>query len=175
MTSRNTLRGRNKLFDSPHSTPHPNYPTQNLLLLEFDISDDNIPGRRLTPHCCWYQREGFVFLTVEVMDCQDPDISVLDDKLLFTCEGAESGKYELDLQLLHDINTKESRYAVRARVVEFRLVKMEKVWWERLLREKARQHWLRVDFQNWKDEEDVGEESEPFEEVRNTTLSLISL
>ena len=107
------------------------------------------------------------------MDCQDPEISVMDDKLLFTCEGAESGKYELDLQLLHDINTKESRYAVRARVVEFRLEKMKKVWWERLLREKARQHWLRVDFQNWKDEEDVGEESEPFEEVRNTTFSLI--
>ena len=68
----------------------------------------------------------------------------------------------------------ESRYAVRARVVEFRLVKVEKVWWERLLREKARQHWLRVDFQNWKDEEDVGEESEPFEEVRNTTFSFLS-
>ena len=67
----------------------------------------------------------------------------------------------------------ESRYAVRARVVEFRLQKLKKVWWERLLREKARQHWLRVDFQNWKDEEDVGEESEPFEEVRKTTLSLI--
>ena len=42
------------------------------------------------------------------MDCQDPEISVLDDKLLFTCEGAEGGKYELDIQLLHDINTKVS-------------------------------------------------------------------
>ena len=62
--------------------------------------------RNLTPHCCWYQREGFVFLTVEVMDCQDPDISVMDDKLVFTCDGGESGKYELDVQLLHDINTK---------------------------------------------------------------------
>ena len=42
------------------------------------------------------------------MDCQAPEISVLDDKLLFTCEGAESGKYELNIQLLHDINTKVS-------------------------------------------------------------------
>ena len=40
------------------------------------------------------------------MDCQNPDISVMDDKLLFTCDGGESGKYELDIQLLHDINTK---------------------------------------------------------------------
>ena len=51
-------------------------------------------------------------------------------------------------------------------MVEFRLEKTRKVWWERLLREKARQHWLRVDFQNWRDEEDLGEEPEPFEEVR---------
>merc|ERR1712014_367437 len=94
----------------------------------------------------------------------------MDDKLVFTCDGGESGKYELDVQLLHDINTKESRYAVRARVVEFRLQKLKKVWWERLLREKARQHWLRVDFQNWKDEEDVGEESEPFEEMSWNTM-----
>ena len=43
------------------------------------------------------------------MDCQNPDISVMDDKLLFTCDGGESGKYELDIQLLHDINTKVGR------------------------------------------------------------------
>ena len=55
---------------------------------------------------------------------------------------------------------------MRARVVEFRLEKVKAVWWERLLSEKTRQHWLRVDFQNWKDEEDLGEEPEPFEEVR---------
>ena len=36
-----------------------------------------------------------------------------------------------------------SRYAVRPRVVEFRLEKSEGGWWERLLRERARQHWLR--------------------------------
>ena len=59
-----------------------------------------------------------------------------------------------------------SRYAVRPRVVEFKLEKRDAVWWDRLLKEKARQHWLRVDFQNWKDEEDLGDEPEPFEEVR---------
>ena len=50
--------------------------------------------------------------------------------------------------------------------MEFKLEKTEAEWWERLLSERTRQHWLRVDFQNWKDEEDLGEEPEPFEEVR---------
>ena len=58
-----------------------------------------------------------------------------------------------------------SRYAVRPRVVELMLVKEASAWWDRLLKSKVRQHWLRVDFQNWKDEEDVGDEKEPFEEV----------
>ena len=58
-----------------------------------------------------------------------------------------------------------SRYAVRPRVVEFKLEKRDAVWWDRLLKEKARQHWLRVDFQNWRDEDDLGDDKIEFEEV----------
>ena len=60
---------------------------------------------------------------------------------------------------------KASRYAVRPRVVEFKLEKRDAVWWDRLLKEKARQHWLRVDFQNWRDEDDLGDDKIEFEEV----------
>ena len=74
---------------------------------DFDLKSGQDTFR--TPHCCWYQRQSQVFLTVEVMDCQEPDISVLDDKLLFTCH-AEGQKYQLDLKLLHDINTKVTTY-----------------------------------------------------------------
>ena len=77
--------------------------------------------RSLTPHCRWYQRESFIFLTVEVMlmmimlmlmmmmkvmDCKSPDISVMDAKLFFRCVGEDGKQYELDLELLKDINTK---------------------------------------------------------------------
>ena len=65
---------------------------------------------------------------------------------------------------------KGSRFAVRPRVVEFKLEKSDIFWWDRLLKDNARQHWLRVDFQNWKDEEDVGNEAEPFEEVSSSIL-----
>ena len=44
--------------------------------------------------------------TVEVMDCQDPDISVMDNKLVFTCTGDDMKKYELDIELLQDISSK---------------------------------------------------------------------
>jgi hypothetical protein len=48
-------------------------------------------------------------------------------------------------------------------VVEFRLVKEENIWWERLLEDKIHQHWLKVDFRNWRYEDDVAEEKEPFD------------
>ena len=63
-----------------------------------------------------------------------------------------------------------SRFAVRPRVVEFKLEKSDIFWWDRLLKDNARQHWLRVDFQNWRDEDDVGNEAEPFEEVSSSIL-----
>ena len=40
------------------------------------------------------------------MDCQDPDISVLDNKLAFTCTGDDMKKYELDIELLQSISSK---------------------------------------------------------------------
>ena len=59
-----------------------------------------------TPHCRWFQRDTYIFLTVEIMDCQEPDISVMDNKLVFTCTGDEMKKYELDIELLQSISTK---------------------------------------------------------------------
>ena len=58
-----------------------------------------------------------------------------------------------------------SRYAVTARAVEFRLTKAEAGWWARLVTDTTRQHWLRVDFLNWRDEDEQEEEKEAFEEV----------
>ena len=58
------------------------------------------------PHCRWFQRDTYIFLTVEVMDCQEPDISVMDNKLVFTCTGDDMKKYELDIELLQDISSK---------------------------------------------------------------------
>ena len=41
------------------------------------------------------------------------------------------------------------------------------------MKDNSRQHWLRVDFQNWKDEDDIGDEKEPFEEVIFLNIELV--
>ncbi len=44
-------------------------------------------------------------------------------------------------------------------MIEFALEKAEEgPYWERLLKDKTKQHWLKVDFNKWKDEDDSDEE-----------------
>ena len=40
------------------------------------------------------------------MDCQEPEISFMDNKLVFTCTGDDMKKYELDIELLQNISSK---------------------------------------------------------------------
>ena len=53
----------------------------------------------------------------------------------------------------------KSKFGVRPREISFVLEKQEEgPYWDRLLETKVKQPWLRVDFKNWKDEDDDEEE-----------------
>merc|ERR1712045_94651 len=54
----------------------------------------------------------------------------------------------------------KSKYAVRERVIEFALEKKESgPYWERLLKDKTKMHWLRVDFNKWREEDESDDEA----------------
>merc|ERR1711997_482605 len=53
-------------------------------------------------------------------------------------------------------------------------------YWERLLKDKTKQHWLKVDFQKWKDEDDSDEEAgggdlEEWEELEPPTWMISTM
>ena len=60
-----------------------------------------------------------------------------------------------------------SRKYVRDRNIELFLVKKESgPFWPHLLKQKLKQHWLKVDFTKWKDEDDDSDvEGEDFQQV----------
>ena len=63
--------------------------------------------------------------------------------------------YELKLVLLKEVIPQETKYEVKPRCIEIALEKVkEGPYWERLLEEKTKQHWLKIDFQKWKDEDE---------------------
>lgn len=117
------------------------------------------------PPVLWAQRADKLFLTIEIEDCKNPDIKLEKDKLYFKGKSdsiqhdADHSQHELDIGFYKPINVEESKYAIRARAIEFVVIKEEPEWWPRLLKDSTKRHWLKIDFANWKDEDDSEDES----------------
>jgi len=113
------------------------------------------------PMVMWAQRPNLIFLTVCLEDCSKPEIKVESDKLFFKgVGGPEKKQHELTINFFKDIDTEKSKYAVRDRVIEFALEKKDSgPYWKRLVKEEKKQHWLKVDFNKWKDEDESDDEA----------------
>ena len=107
------------------------------------------------PLVTWAQRPGLIFLTVCLEDCKEPKIEVKPNYLKFHGNGgADKKDHEVTIEFLKEIDPDKSKFAVKERVIEFALEKKESgPYWERLLKDKTKQHWLRIDFNKWVDED----------------------
>jgi len=112
------------------------------------------------PLVTWAQRNNLVFLTVCVEDCDKPEIKVETESLYFKGTGGPDKKtHEVTMKFFKPIDTEKSKYAVRPRVIEFALEKKEAgPYWDRLLADKTKQHWLKIDFNKWKEEDESDDE-----------------
>ena len=112
------------------------------------------------PLVTWAQRPKLVFLTFCLEDCKEPNIKLEPTKLMFSgVGGTDKTEHAVTLEFLKEIDVDKSKYAVRDRVIEFALEKKDEgPYWERLLKEKTKQHWLKIDFNKWKDEDDSDDE-----------------
>merc|ERR1712098_32238 len=112
------------------------------------------------PQVTWAQRNKIVFLTVNVSDLIDPEIKVEKDSLYVKgVAAADKLTYEVNMKFLKEIDPEATKYQVRPRCIEFALEKKEEgPYWERLLEDKTKQHWLKIDFNKWKDEDDSDNE-----------------
>ncbi|CAH3183556.1 unnamed protein product, partial [Porites evermanni] len=108
--------------------------------------------RPLHPSTKWAQRKDRLMLTIELSDCQKPDISITSTHLRFS------------LYLLHIIYRillahKESKQHVTAREISLNIKKKEEgPYWPRLLKEPKKPSYLHTDFNRWRDEDDSEEE-----------------
>ena len=60
---------------------------------------------------------------------------------------------------MRDIAPEKTKYRVKANCIEIVLEKVEKCYWNRLLKSKGKQHWLKVDSQKWKEEDDSDDDA----------------
>ncbi|XGW16969.1 hypothetical protein V3C99_001974 [Haemonchus contortus] len=110
------------------------------------------------PPVIWAQRESFLYVTIEVDDVTIDDLSADDNKMHFKGT-SHTEVYETTLEFFAEIKGSEmKRTPTNTRVIELNIPKKEAKWWPRLLKETGKVHWLKVDFDKWKDEDDSGAE-----------------
>jgi len=64
------------------------------------------------------------------------------------------------LQLYAKVKGEDKRQIATGRQLEFILPKAESGWWPRLLKSEIKAPWIKIDFEKWKDEDEVKEELE---------------
>ena len=149
----------------------------NILLYTTGIlMDSKSSNTLLTPNAKWAQDTNYIFFTVCLESCEKEKLEINESSLKFECLAGRNlqgvvHSYKLDLSLLKDIDPRESKYGVQDRKIEFTLKKKEVgPFWCRLLKCPAKQHWLRIDFDKWKEENDSGEEDTPEPELTEEEL-----
>lgn len=131
------------------------------------LSEAKMETKHLNPSVEWAQHPTHVLITINVGDCDNPQIKVEKDKLIFKGKGGVDNKdYALEMKFLNTIDPEKSKYAVRPRGIDFALEKMEKgLYWDRLLETNVKQHWLKLDFSKWKEEDDSDDGGEDLEKM----------
>lgn len=115
------------------------------------------------PAVMWAQRSCSVFLTICLEDCKSPEIKIEPEKLYFKGTGGTDKKdHELSINLYKEVDPEKCEQNVTDRIIEITLKKKdsEQGYWPHLTKEKAKYHWLKVDFNRWKDEESSGDEED---------------
>ncbi|EYC15162.1 hypothetical protein Y032_0038g3663 [Ancylostoma ceylanicum] len=115
------------------------------------------------PPVIWAQRESFLYVTIEIDDVKIEDLTADSSKLHFKGT-SHTEVFETTMEFFDEINGEGmKRTPTNTRVIELTIPKKESKWWPRLLKEKGKVHWLKVDFDKWKDEDDSGaEDGMPF-------------
>ncbi|XP_053680900.1 uncharacterized protein CG16817-like [Anopheles nili] len=111
------------------------------------------------PPAVWAQRSDVVFLTLNV-ECTDPEFKFTDTTMSFSGVGKPEGrKYALNFEFYDKINPETVSAKNIKRCIEFVIAKAEpdETYWPRLLKEKTKAHWLKVDFNKWEDEDPQGD------------------
>jgi len=116
------------------------------------------------PPVVWAQRKDQVFLSIDLQDVKNEIIKLEPTKISFSGKSGTK-QYSFEIDFPKEIDPSKSKYVVRPRSIEFVLIKKDLGYWERLLKEqpKTKLNWLKVDWNKWKDEDDVPEDDGGFD------------
>lgn len=108
------------------------------------------------PPTAWAQRKDVVYVTFRLSDVSNPDISIAESSLSFSATGGDNKHYAVTFELYESILPEDSKKRISPFEVSVILKKKnaDSPYWPRLRKEKAKAHFLKVDFDKWRDSDD---------------------
>lgn len=130
------------------------------------------------PSVTWAQRNHCVFLTICVEDCKNPTLNLEKDKLTFDgVGGPDKRHFQVTIPFYKEIDSEKSQIFIRDRNIELLIKKLDsdKTFWPHLTKEKTKHHWLKVDFNKWREEDDSEDENNEgnFEDLMRSMGGLV--
>ncbi|KAI0984871.1 hypothetical protein GJ496_004051 [Pomphorhynchus laevis] len=127
---------------------------------EDDISDEMSKAVATKPTLVWAQTNDYVMVTIATDDIER-GLEVKFDKQSFhisapSASSPDSIKYEVTLELFKEIVPEKSTYLKHRRwILQLQKTNDEKFFWSRLQKEKTKLPFVSVDWQRWKDEDEL--------------------
>ncbi|BFY98597.1 hypothetical protein BsWGS_01637 [Bradybaena similaris] len=114
------------------------------------------------PPVMWAQRKDKLLLTIQLENCNNPTITFKDNSLHFHGKGgATNTEYEVLLEFYKEIDPDTLKSHNTGREILFFIPKKQSAqgFWPRLLKDSKKAHYLKTDFNKWKDEDDSDSEA----------------
>jgi len=118
---------------------------------------------RVAPAVLWAQRKDRIFLTINVRECpKNYKLNIESKKIIFSGKNEQSNKeYVLDLELYGEVNSEKYKMKASDADIQLCLTRAEEGhYWPRLIETKTKCHFLKTDFNKWKDEDETDDEDE---------------
>ncbi|XP_041366617.1 co-chaperone protein daf-41-like [Gigantopelta aegis] len=122
-----------------------------------EAMSDNATENALPPVVLWAQRKDRVLLTMILENCSNPVIDMTENSLHFKgTGGTENQPHEVTMEFYAAICPETSKYFVGGREISFTLKKKnpDASFWPRLLKDQKKVHYIKTDFDRWRDEDD---------------------
>lgn len=126
------------------------------------------------PPVLWAQRKEDVFLTFSV-EAKDPTIKIEKDSVYFKGVNVQDKKpHEVTIPLYDAVVPENSASLNKGRCIEMVLRKEKKdaPYWPSLTKDKKKPHYLKIDFNKWRDEDDEDEEGGNTYDIEDMLRSL---
>jgi len=110
----------------------------------------------LIPPVIWAQRGDRLYVTLTIEDCKNIEVKFENTTLHFKGCSGQKVEYDFTLEFFKEIDPEKSKYATLLRHIPMVIVKKESggPYWPRLLKDTTKVHWLKTDFEKWRDEDD---------------------